>query len=85
MNSKHYRKSGISCRSTASTTGTSTTSTFEWARAHTHPPDNNKIATKVTCPDVKKQAAMEPGPGSDFRGSMVLWQSLALVTKPQRL
>ena len=60
MNSKHYRDLGISCSSTASTTGTFPTSTLEWARDHTHPPDNSKIKARVICQDVKERATMEP-------------------------
>ena len=60
MNSKHYRDLGISCSSTASTTGTFPTSTLEWARDHTHPPDNSKIKARGICQDVKERAIMEP-------------------------
>ena len=60
MNSKHYRDLGISCSSTASTTDTFPTSTLEWARDHTHPPDNSKIKARVICQDVKERATMEP-------------------------
>ena len=60
INSKHYRDLGISCSSTASTTGTFPTSTLEWARDHTHPPDNSKIKARVICQDVKERATMEP-------------------------
>lgn len=60
MNSKHYRDKGISCGATASTIGSSPTSILEWARDHTHPPDNSKIKAKVICQEVKERAATEP-------------------------
>ena len=59
-NNTYYRKKGAGCPASASTTGSSPTSTLEWARDHSHLPDNARISPKVICQQAKERAISEP-------------------------
>ena len=48
------------CNSTAATTGTKPTSTLDWARDHSHPPNPARIGAKFICQDSKQRCVLEP-------------------------
>ena len=54
------RNNGISCNATAVTTGSSSTSTLEYARPHSHPPAPGRVAAYKVRNNVKTAASQHP-------------------------
>ena len=59
LNNKAARNKGISCTSTAVTTGTSSTSTLEYAKPHSHAPNPGRIGAKKIRNITKDTASQE--------------------------
>ena len=59
-NNKAARAKGISCNSTAVTTGTSSTSTLEYAKPHSHLPDPGRVGANKVRNLVKSSASTNP-------------------------
>ena len=59
-NNKSCRTKGISCSATAVTTGTTTSSSLEYAKPHSHLPDPSKIAALKIIDTTKNDAVVQP-------------------------
>ena len=59
-NNKSCRTKGISCSATAVTTGTTTSSSLEYAQPHSHLPDPSKIAALKIIDTTKNDAVVQP-------------------------
>ena len=60
LNNKGSRVKGISCNATAVTTGTSSTSTLEYAKQHSHLPNVGRVGTFKVRNTVKDAASQDP-------------------------